>query len=189
MNVYHASGKVDLSVISPNVGTHGLNCIYASVDMVIASLFLSTVGGDYTCAIGRDPFSGKPFVCERFKGAFDERYANRDGMIYKLDGTLFSSNVTSWSEEVVCFQEVAPLEAFYIGDVEEYLRYLQSNDLLIIKMYPDRFEFIPDDDEDLIDRTYEWIKMHPKEDILNSFRYYHRGLEQRLVKRLAPTDL
>lgn len=188
MNVYHASGKVDLTVISPKIGTHGLNCIYASVDMIIASLFLSTVGGDYTCAIGRDPFSGKPFVCERFKGAFEKRYSNRDGVIYKLDGSLFYNNITSWSEEVVCFQQVVPLDAFYIGNVEEYLRYLHLNDMLIIKMYPDRFEFIPDDDEDLIDRTCEWIKTHSKDDILTSFGHYHRGLEERLMKRLASAN-
>ncbi|MCL0099232.1 hypothetical protein M1O16_05320, partial [Dehalococcoidia bacterium] len=60
----------------------------------MAALFLSGKGGDLTCAVGRD--GDIPYVCERFVGAFDYRYANVSGSIYVLPSETFMENKTQW---------------------------------------------------------------------------------------------
>jgi len=52
-------------------------------------LDMGTKGGDFTCAVGRDPNTDKPYICERFKGAFDLRYDGVKGSIYVLPGENF----------------------------------------------------------------------------------------------------
>lgn len=71
--VYHSSKTRGLKTILPSTSTHGRKWVYATKDLVLAALFLATTGGDFTCCIGRDKITGKPYLCERFRGAFDLR--------------------------------------------------------------------------------------------------------------------
>jgi len=48
---------------------HGKPWVYATEDPVLTACFLGgNLGGNFTCTIGRDPKTGKPFLCERFPG-------------------------------------------------------------------------------------------------------------------------
>jgi len=145
--VYHASETQGLTLLKPSVSTHGEGWVYATKDIVMAALFLSGKGGDLTCAVGRD--SNVPYVCERFVGAFNYRYANVSGLIYVLPAETFMENKTPWDEEVVSEFEVTPVEGIRIDDVKGFLIEQSSNGRLKILFYPNRIAEIPDDDEDL----------------------------------------
>ena len=180
-NVYHASETQGLTLLKPSVGTHGERWVYATKDIVMAALFLSGKGGDLTCAVGRD--GDIPYVCERFVGAFDYRYANVSGSIYVLPSETFMENKTQWDEEVVSESEVTPAEEIRIDDVKGFLIEQSNNGRLKILFYPNRTADIPGDDEDLVYRGIIWTRKMG-EPLLEDFRKYHPHLISRIQKGL-----
>lgn len=179
--VYHASSIKGLTLIKPSISTHGERWVYATKDIVMAALFLSNKGGDLTCAVGRE--DGVPYICERFHGAFDYRYANVSGSIYILPSQTFIENKTQWEEEVVSESEVTPLQEIKINDVKTYLIDLSKNSKLKIFLYPDRPDEIPDDDEDLVCRGIIWTRKWG-DGVLKDFKKYHPNLILRIKKGL-----
>ncbi|MCL0079699.1 hypothetical protein M1O19_06995 [Dehalococcoidia bacterium] len=180
-NVYHASETQGLTLLKPSVGTHRERWVYATKDIVMAALFLSGKGGDLTCAVGRD--GDIPYVCERFVGAFDYRYANVSGSIYVLPSETFMENKTQWDEEVVSESEVTPAEEIRIDDVKGFLIEQSNNGRLKILFYPNRTADIPGDDEDLVYRGIIWTRKMG-EPLLEDFRKYHPHLISRIQKGL-----
>jgi len=150
MVVYHASRHRGLRRLVPRPSTHGQPWVYACKDRVMAALFLSGAGGDLTCAVGREEETGLPYVCERFSGAFEHRYAGAQGSIYELRAEPFLEGKTSWEEEVVSPTAVSPLDEIEIDDAATYIRGLQDEGRMPIYLYPSRPRGIPDDDEDLV---------------------------------------
>ena len=181
--VYHSSETQGLALLKPSVSTHGERWVYATKDIVMAALFLSRKGGDLTCAVGRDIESDIPYVCERFAGAFDYRYANVSGSIYVLPSETFMENKTQWEEEVVSESEVTPVEEMRIDDVKGCLIQQSDNGRLKILFYPNRIAEIPDDDEDLVYRGVIWTRKMG-ERMLENFRKYHPHLISRIQKGL-----
>jgi hypothetical protein len=154
--VYHASRKQGLRRIKPRRSTHGKAWVYATVDPVLAACFLGNRGGDFTCAVCRDPETGKPFICKRFGGAFELRYRGVSGSIYVLPGDTFRRGETGWEEEVVSPEAVVPLREIRVEDAAEYLLSLERQGELLIVRYPEKIAGIPEDDEDLVYRTVIW---------------------------------
>ncbi len=156
--VYHASRKQGLRVIRPRRSTHGRAWVYATADPVLAACFLGNRGGDFTCAVGRDPDTGKPFICERFAGAFELRYRGVRGSIYVLPGERFRAGETGWEEELVCSEPVVPRWEIQVNDAAEYLRRLEREGKLLVVRYPRKIAGIPEDDEDLVRRAVVWYR-------------------------------
>ena len=181
--VYHASQVQGLKRIIPCRSTHGQRWIYATRDPVMAAVFLGTRGGDFTCAVGRDPGTGKPFICERFAGAFELRYAGIRGSIYVLPGERFVAGRTSWDEELVCAIPMTPLEEIKIADAKDYLLELARTGKLIIKFYPEKIAGIPEDDEDLVYRAVIWSRRFG-ESVIEELRKYHPHLVPRVEQAL-----
>ncbi len=179
--VYHASEKQGLTVIKPAVSTHGKEWVYAAKDMVMGVLFLSGRGGDLTCAIGRE--EGVPYVCGRFAGAFEYRYAGVSGSIYILPAEAFEEGKTEWEEEVVCERELVPLEEVRVEDAKAFLLELADQGRLKIYFYPDRPGEVPVDDEDLVYRGIVWARRWGGA-VLEAFRRYHPHLIQRIQEGL-----
>lgn len=177
--VYHSSQTQGLQEITPHKSSHREAWIYATKDIVMAAAFLSTMGGDFTCSVGRDEKSGKPFICERFEGAFDLRYAGVEGAIYVLPGDKFEEGKTQWDEEVISCQTVRPVREICVTDAKEYLLKLAREDKLTIKLYPEKIAYIPDDDEDLVFRAAIWYR-HSGEKIMERLKKYHPGLLARV---------
>jgi hypothetical protein len=150
----------------------------------MSAVFLGGLGGDFTCAVGRDPNTDIPYICERFAGAFDLRYGGVRGSIYILPADKFLSGQTQWEEEVVCCEPVIPLQEIQVGDAREYLLQLEKEGKLIIKYYPDRIDDIPKDDEDLVSRAVIWHKQFG-ESVLEQVRLYHPGLLERVLRSLG----
>lgn len=185
--VYHSSPTRGLKLLLPQAGTHGLPWVYATKDPVMAAVFISPTGGDFTCQVGRDPETGRPYICERFAGAFEHRYAGRSGSIYVLPGATFIEGLTPWDEEVVSEQAVRPLEELPVDDAEVFLLRLAAEDRLIIKRYPERIDDIPADDEDLVEKAAEWTLRHGRR-TLDTLERYHPHLVGRVLDRLTRDD-
>ncbi|HOD53132.1 MAG TPA: hypothetical protein PKJ08_01265 [Candidatus Cloacimonadota bacterium] len=181
--VYHSSSISSLTIINPSTSTHEKEWVYATKDIVASALFISSIGGDFTCAIGRDLDSGIMYLCERFKGAFDLRYNGKSGSIYMLSSELFLENRTSWDEEVVSESAVKPLKEIMIDNAKEYLLFLESEGKLIIKYFPDRFDDIPEDDSDLIDRAVLWTQQFGDR-IIEQVKLYHPNLMNEILQKL-----
>ena len=183
-SVYHGSSRSGLRVILPVVSTHGKPLVYACKDTIMAALFLSGRGGDLTCQLGRDRATSRPYLCERFAGAAEYRYAATRGSIYTLPGESFRAGQTSWDEEVVSAVKVRPTAESMIEDVMRHLEQLQAHDLLRIYRYPARPRGVPQDDEDLVMRGVVWTRERG-EAILEQFRSYHPHLLERIEQGLA----
>ncbi|MDQ7793993.1 MAG: hypothetical protein RDU89_06205 [bacterium] len=181
--VYHASPVRGLTRIEARASTHG-KWVYATVDKVMAALFLSGAGGDLTCQVGRDGLTGRPYVCERLEGAFEHRYLGRQGSIYVLPGDGFSPGMTPWDEEVVRAEPVIPIEEIPVPDVAGYLRDLARRGDLIIALYPERIDGIPADDGDLVEKVARWARRFGL-GVLEELEQYHPHLVDRVKQALA----
>lgn len=181
--VYHSSKEQGLKKLVPHKSTHGESWVYATWDIVMSAAFLGDLGGDFTCAVGRDSKTGKPFICERFKRAFDLRYGGVKGSIYVLPGKRFIEGKTQWQEEVVCEEAVIPLREIRIENAKEYLLQLSREGKLIIKYYPEKIAETPDDDEDLVYRAVIWTKQFGK-GTLEQVKKYHPDLLSRVLQAL-----
>ncbi|MBC7222493.1 hypothetical protein H5T56_05895, partial [Candidatus Bipolaricaulota bacterium] len=150
----------------------------------MAALFLSGTGGDLTCAVDREKETGLPYVCERFPGAFEHRYAGVQGSIYVLPAETFLEGQTGWEEEVVSPVAVAPIDEILVDDAAAYIRSLQDQGRLRIYFYPSRPPEIPEDDEDLVMRGIVWTRAFG-ERVLEEFIRYHPHLIDRIKRGLA----
>ena len=137
--VYHASPVQGLEIIHPMISTHGRRWIYAAKDSIMASVFLGRLGGDLTCKVGRFDL---PFICEMYPGAFDLRYANKKGSLYKLDPDFFVGRRTSWLEDFVSPKDVVPIEEKRVDMIKQYLMNLKDSGLIIIKFFPESLSWL-----------------------------------------------
>lgn len=179
--LYHASPVQGLTEIVPHISTHGQNWVYATDDRTVAAIFLGRLGGDFTCASGI--CQGKPYLCERFAGAFDRRYGSAAGSIYILPSADFLAGQTSYSKDLVCSRPVKPLEEIRIASAKNYLLGLASEDKLVIKFHPERF-CLPDDDEDLVQKA---VRMYQRfgSSVLEQVQDFHPHLLRRVKEAIA----
>ncbi|WP_350343141.1 hypothetical protein PRVXT_002422 [Proteinivorax tanatarense] len=182
-SVYHCSEISGLKLIKPNKSTHGAEYVYATKEIGISALFLSGVGGDFTCAIGRDRQTGMIYVCERFEGAFEYRYSGKSGSIYVLPGEKFKENKTRWIEEVVADEAIEPNEEIFVSDSKDFLLDLDEKSQIKIVGYPEKIDGIPEDDSDLVESVIYWTKKFGKEQ-LDNVRKYHPHLLTRVLKEV-----
>ena len=179
--VYHASPIQGLTLLVPRVATHGMCWVYAADDIVMASLFLGREGGDFTCGTGT--LNDKPYLVERFAGAFDLRYTKTAGSLYVLAGTDFVTGMTAWVKDLVCSHAVTPLREIQVPNVRAHLLQLAEKDQLTIKYFPERY-CIPDDDSDLIERAVKRCRAGNREQTLEQICKYHPDLLSRVVTLL-----
>ena len=181
--VYHSSKNQGLKVLKPNISTHGKNWVYAATSLEMSAVFLSGRGGDLTCQVGRNSTTGKVFICERFKDAFEYRYNDISGSIYLLPEDKFVKEKTSWDEEVVCETEVEVIEEIIIDDVKSYILNLVKEEKVTFVRFPNKIAGLPDDDEDLVFRGIVWSR-EIGDKILEDFKKLHPNLLTRIQEGL-----
>lgn len=174
--VYHCSPVQGLTRIVPRVSTHGRIWVYATGDIVTSSVFLGRAGGDFTCGTGS--VNGVPYVLERFDGAIDYRYGGVRGSLYTLPGASFVAGRTTWGSDLVSEEAVVPISEMRVEDAKEHLLRLAAEGRLTVKLWPDRFAGVPDDDEDLVERAVVWNG-------LDRLREYHPSLVGRALEAIA----
>lgn len=181
--VYHASSAQGLEVINPFMSSHGESLVYATADPLIAAVFLGRKGGDLTCAVGRDSKTKKVYICERFQDALSTRY-DLAASIYTLSSEGFIEGFTGWKEEVVCKSAVNPISEIKISNAKDYLEELENEGLMIIKKYPERFPWIPEDDQDLVQKMIRWYGMAGPI-ILKNVKEYQPNLLSAIEQKLG----
>ena len=179
--LYHASPIQGLTQIVPHVGTHGQSWVYATDNIAVAAVFLGRLGGDFTCASG--VCDGRPYLCERFAGAFERRYVMASGSLYVLPGDGFLAGQTSYSKDFVSTEAVKPLDEIRVDNAGDYLLRLATEGRIVIKFYPERY-CIAADDSDLVKRAarlYERLGQKA----LDQVQEFHPDLLDRVKDEIA----
>ena len=83
---------------------------------------------------------------------------NISGSIYTLNGKNFVSGKTNWSAEVVSNFDEIVIHEEYINNVFEKLKELNNKGELKLYLYPNRPNFIPKDNSDLLSKVIKWEK-------------------------------
>jgi hypothetical protein len=179
--VFHATSVQGLMQIKPSSSTHGISWVYAARDWVMASVFISQVGQDFSCTVGREARSGLPFVCERFPGAISTRYGGRQGAIYTLPAVHFEPGRTAWLEELVSPLPVSPVAEVMVDEAAQFLYLLEAAKKLVIYRYPDRPEGTPADDSDLLERGLLWYRTEGAS-ALQQIEQWQPGLIGRILR-------
>lgn len=178
--VYHASKISGLKVLEPKPSTHKIPWVYATKDIPSAAMYLGE-NFDFICQTG---FSkGKPYIWERFKGAFDLGYKNKKGSIYFLKPDTFKEGMTSFTPEIVSEVPVKIEKEIPINDVQEFLLNLEKEGKLRIFMFPETPDGKPRDKEDIIDRGINWT-IDFGEGTLDQIQEYHPDVLDRVIKGL-----
>lgn len=178
--VYHSSEVPDLKVLEPRPSTHKIPWVYATKDIATTAMYLGD-NFDFICQTG---FSkGKPYIWERFKGAFDLGYKNKKGSIYYLKPDTFKEGMTSFTPEIVSEVSVKVEKEIPIIDVQEFLLNLEKEGKLRIFMFPETPDGKPRDKEDIIDRGINWT-IDFGEGTLDQIQEYHPDVLDRVIKGL-----
>lgn len=145
--VYHGSPTSNLKEIIPQNHRR----IYASGDMITAALFAvrrqNAQHGLFARTIGCHT-DGVPFICERYKSAFDDLYANASGSIYVLDAQQFDCDKHYFMVTTTAPQKI--IREIKIENLKDYLLAAEKNKELRIYRYPNRPSSIPQDDSDFV---------------------------------------
>ncbi len=181
--VYHSSPIQGLKEIrAQNEGTHGNHWVYAAHSLVMSALFLAKPHtSEFICA--KRTINAKVTLIERFEGALDLSYANKQGAIYVLPKAAFVEGQTDFSEELVSNEVVKPLDEIQIDDMQQYLFDLVDDDLLDIYLYPQRPLGIPENDEDLIIDAVVWHRLYG-DAAIEKLTQYHPQLKARAEKTI-----
>jgi hypothetical protein len=136
---------------------------------------------DFICQTGF--YKGKPFIWERFKGAFDLGYKNKKGSIYYLKPDSFKENMTSFSLEIVSEIPVKVEKEVIVNDAKEYLLNLEKQGKLSIFMFPDTPEGRASNKEDIVEKGINWT-IDFGENTLEQIKEYHPDVLDRVIKGL-----
>ncbi len=183
--VYHSSKVSGLKVLEPKVSTHRKTWVYATKDITTAAMYLGD-NFDFICQTGLMSFlkGKKPYIWERFKGAFDLGYKDKRGSIYYLRPDSFKEGMTSYTAEVVSEESVKVEKELPINDVQEFLLDLEKEDKLKIFRFPDTPDGKLDHKEDIVEKGINWT-IELGEDTLNQVKRYHPDVLNRVIKGLV----
>ena len=156
--VYHGSTQHGLKIIKKNISTHGKLWVYATLSKAISTIFISNKGSDLYYYLSGEGTKEKPVILvERKKDMFKDIF-NVSGSLYTLSGKNFISGKTGWSAELVSEYDEKVIHEEYINNVFEKLKELNSKGELKAYLYPDRPNYIPKDNSDLIPKVIRWQK-------------------------------
>lgn len=155
--VYHGSPDPNLSKIEAHISTHKKNCIYATKKLVVALTFMGKGNGDLDTMLSS--IGGNIILVERREGVLKSLY-DKEGYIYTLDGSTFSSYDYLWKEEVISFEpSIDIIDKTYYPNILTALEEEEKKGNITIYRYPNRPEYVPLDNSDLIDK---YIKFEEK---------------------------
>ena len=182
--VYHGSPIGGLKHIEPSISTHGKNWVYATKDKSVALIFLQK-WNDYL--INQSINNGQHELTERLPNVFKEIYKGKSGFLYYLDSKNFIDGQTSFTPEVISNKIEQVIKCEEIKDCYVKLCEMEKNKEIILYRYPDKPDYIPLDNSDLIKKTqhfsknsqnkkeltYYVIKRHPnlEKSLLSLFEY------------------
>ncbi len=181
--VYHGSDNGNLEIIRANISTHQKKCIYASENKVVAMLFMGKGMGDLDTVKLYD--NEIPILVERREGLLEKIY-NKPGYIYVLDATTFNHYEYLWEPEVISFEKaLKPIKKVYYDNILNALIKEERNGNIKIYRYPNRPNYIPLDNSDLIDRYISFEKQGIEHAVDNLLEVYPEFKDKVLEKLLS----
>ena len=154
--VYHGSKNSDLKVIKKNKSTHNTPWVYGTYSKALSLIFISSKGNDLYYYLGGDGSKQYPYtLVERKEGMFKEIFSER-GTIYYLSNKNFISGKTGWSAEVVSEYDEPVIKEERIDNVYDELIKLNDSGEIKVFLYPNRPEWLPIDNSDLISKVKKW---------------------------------
>ncbi|OGC44951.1 hypothetical protein A3J98_01515 [candidate division WS6 bacterium RIFOXYC1_FULL_33_10] len=178
--VYHASKVRGLKILEPRASTHKIPWVYATMDIPTATLFLGD-NFDFICQTGIS--NEKPYIWERFKGAFNLAYENKKGSLYYLSPSSFKQNMTSFSPEIVSEVPVKVEKEVFINNVKEYLLDLHKQGKISIYFFPEVPEGKSSNKKDIVERGIDWT-IDFGENTLEQVEQYHPDILDRVINGL-----
>jgi hypothetical protein len=180
--VFHASPVQNLHEISPHESEAYIRlhmqfpAVFACKTSDIAAVFLGHLGGDSTCEIRLE--HSIPVLYEKFAGAFHLRYGadngiKRQGSIYVLPRETFVKRAV-WVGGLASEQPVVPLFEMKIPDVESYLRMLNADNRISIKLH---------DGSNAASRHYAEEQLRSDSPGATELRKYHPSIIEFLEKK------
>lgn len=179
-HVYHGSNMSFLKVIKKHNSTHKRNWVYASYSKEVALIFISKQGNDLFYSLS---FDGKNYPIELVerKPLMFKKIFNCSGYIYKLDASNFVEGQTGWPAEVVSNTDEEVISFEYIDNVYDELIKLDNEGLIKLYLYPNRPDYVPLDNSDLIFKVLRWYDNGF--DIDNFYNIYPE-LKDKFLKKL-----
>lgn len=183
--LYHGSTIGGLKTLNPHKSTHDFKYVYATPYIGIAVAYMAKFT-DFDISTGT--INGVPYIAERYKDALKSLFKKK-GYIYTVDPTNFvSSDLVAQNSgfKLRSFEVVSktPVKVVSIEEVSHPYNYIMSipKSELVVYTYPNKPNFIPKDDSDLIEKANnlymkfndpgiykELYKKHPKLLKKNSF--------------------
>ena len=150
--VYHGSKEVNLNIIERSVSTHKKDWVYGTPNKALALLFINNGNGDLSYMINWNGDINSPILLvERKPDTFKNIY-NLSGSIYTLCADNFKSGLTSWGMEQVSNRDENIVSEEYIVNIWNEINKMAKEAKIKIYFYPDRPDFIPLDNSDLIEK-------------------------------------
>lgn len=186
--VYHGSKTHGLKKLEKRKRTHQQEWVYATPSKVVATIFISNGGNDFHYNLsGRGTEESPIILVERKARMFDEIF-NLSGSLYTLRGDQFKSGKTGWSAEVVSEFEQSIINEEHIENVLQKITKLAEQGELQLYRFPNRPDFIPLDNSDLIPKVIEWNN-NGFTGTLASFLRIYPELEDKLNEQLDLKDV
>ncbi len=181
--VYHGSKVGNLKKLSPNASMHGKSYLYATKHKQIALAYLGKFDSLTISQINhsRDGVLTGVSMVERKPNILKETYDKITGYLYVLSDEKFKKNQTEWNLEVVSDDEVDVIECIKIENV---LSELKKTDNLKLYLYPERPEYIPLDDSDMIDKAIESYEITKNINIVNRYFEFYPTLKEQIKKKI-----
>lgn len=178
--VYHGSKIHGLKELIPHKSTHGVY-VYATKSKEIATIMSKKCGDDATYSLTTNK-EGKLDLVERLPHAFDKMFSN-DFSLYMLDNSLFK-NINTGFNEVVSDTVVPVIKEESYDSLMDAIKKLAEDGLINIYYFPNRPDYIPADDSDLIDKIRNiYIKKMQKQYTnreIARWIFLHPNLEEEL---------
>ena len=110
---------------------------------------------------------------------------NCSGYIYKLDASNFKENQTGWSAEVVSNTDEKVISSEYIENIYDELIKLDKEGLIKLYLYPNRPDYVPIDNSDLIPKVLRWYKNGFN---INNFYNIYPELKDKFIEELEKAN-
>ncbi len=157
--VYHGSDRGDIKVFRPRQATQKGEFVYATPYFELAGIFgfrAGTINADLRCKYG------KYVVVERSKDYFKNH--DKPIYIYKLDAKDFDYfDEDNWGRnEVRSPKETEPLEVTKYDSHLHMLQEFEQQGKVELFLYPEKPDFLPENDCDLIWSMAQIYAMNPE---------------------------
>ena len=154
--VYHGTTCQGLKKINKSKSTHGIPWVYGTLSKAISIIFISNKGNDLYYYLSGNGSKNNPIILVERKKDMFKKIFNISGSLYTLSSKNFISGKTSWSAEVVSPFDEDVLYEEHINNVFEKLKELNEIGKIKLYLYPDRPNFIPKDNSDLLPKVIRW---------------------------------